>query len=148
MPNNLFFRLLRPILVNSWNPFRWLLLQLFFRRLPQIKARSLAKESPFLKIPKEKWINESENAFVVKDIAPRTPVHLLVIPKQRIPSMLEASPALLGELLQLAKETAQQVGIAEKGFRIVINTNPHGVQTVYHLHIHIMGGRQLSVPLK
>ncbi len=135
------------LLIAPLNPIRWFLYRQFYKRLPGMKAKSLASESPFSKIPKEKYVNESENAFVVKDINPRAPIHLLVIPKERIHTVLDASPALLGEMLQLAKETAQQFGIAEDGFRLIINTNPKAVQTIYHLHIHIVGGKQLPVPL-
>ena len=140
------FTILR-FLLNPPNPIRWFLYRQFYKRLPKMKAKSLAEESPFLKIPREEYVNESENAFVVKDIRPRTPIHLLVIPKERIHTILDASPELMGEMLQLAKETAQQVGIADDGFRLIINTNLQAVQTVYHLHIHIMGGKQLPVPM-
>jgi histidine triad (HIT) family protein len=146
MNNKLRFRLIR-LIIGNWNPIRWFLYRQFFKQLPHHKLKSLTSDSPFLKIPKEKWINESENAFVVKDIRPRAPVHLLVIPKVRIYTVMDASPQLMGEMIQLAKETASQFGIVENGFRLIINTNVHGVQTVYHLHIHIIGGRQLPVPL-
>ncbi len=144
--NKLRFKIVKLFLAN-WNPIRWFLYQQFFKRLPHHKAKSLANESPFLKIPKGKWINESENAFAVKDIRPRAPVHLLVIPKVRVNTIMDASPELMGEMFQLAKETAHQFGIVEDGFRLIVNTNVYGVQTVYHLHIHIMGGKQLPVPL-
>lgn len=79
--------------------------------------------------------------------APAAPVHLLVIPKERVTSLLEASPSLLGEMLELARDTARDRGIADSGFRVVINTNPQAGQTVYHLHMHVKGGRQLREPL-
>jgi histidine triad (HIT) family protein len=74
-------------------------------------------------------------------------VHLLVIPKQRHASVLEPSPGVLGEMLELARSAARERNIAESGFRIVINTNPQGGQTVYHLHMHVKGGQQLREPL-
>lgn len=134
-------------LVIGWlNPAGEIYWKLAENELPRIKERSLASESPFESITEDKWIAESENAFAVHDIAPKAPVHFLVIPKKRIISILEASPELIAEMMQLAKETAKKQGIAEDGFRIVINTNPKGAQTVYHLHIHVLGGRQMRSP--
>ena len=109
-------------------------------------AKLYAKPSPFEKIPKEKWIAESANAFVVRDIHPQAPVHLLVIPKVRVPTMLQAPEGLLGEMLVLARVAAEQEGISKQGFRIVINTHPYGGQGVYHLHMHVLGGRQMEWP--
>ena len=70
-----------------------------------------------------------------------------MIPKHRVASLLEAPAALLGEMLELAGETARERGIADSGFRVIINTNPQGGQTVYHLHMHVKGGHQLREPL-
>jgi len=109
-------------------------------------AKLYARPSPFEKIPKEKWIAESENAFVVRDIHPQAPVHLLVIPKKRVPTILQAPESLLGEMLALARRAAEQEGISKQGFRIVINTHPYGGQGVYHLHMHVLGGRQMEWP--
>ena len=109
-------------------------------------ARLYAKPSPFENIPKERWIAESENAFVVRDKNPQAPVHLLVIPKKRVPTMLQAPEGLLGEMLALARRAAEQEGIAKDGFRVVVNTHPNGGQGVYHLHMHVLGGRQMGWP--
>jgi histidine triad (HIT) family protein len=99
-------------------------------------------------MPRSRWIAESENAYVIEDLyAPSAPVHLLVIPKARYPSMLEAPQDLLGEMFVLARRSARDRGIANSGFRITINTNPHGSQTVYHPHVHVRGGTQLTGPL-
>ncbi|UCE88027.1 MAG: HIT domain-containing protein [Deltaproteobacteria bacterium] len=99
-------------------------------------------------MPPSTWIAESEHAYVLEDLyAPSAPVHLLVVPKARYTSVLEPAPEVLGEMLDLARSAARQQGIAESGFRIVINTNPQGAQTVYHLHMHVKGGRQLREPL-
>ena len=134
-------------LVIGWlNPAEWLYWTIAEKMLPQIKQASLSKESPFESIVKEQWIAESENAFAVHDIEPQAPIHFLVIPKERITSLLETSPELMAEMMLLATETAAKQGIAEDGFRIVINTNPRGAQTVYHLHIHVIGGRQMRWP--
>ena len=89
---------------------------------------------------------ESENAFVLEDKYPQAPVHLLVIPKQIIPNINDAPEALLGEMLELAKQAAKKYGVDTSGYRIVINTNEEGGQGVYHLHIHVLGGRQMEWP--
>ncbi|MGH9783391.1 MAG: HIT domain-containing protein [Terriglobia bacterium] len=111
---------------------------------PEQLQELYAQPSPFESIPRSKWIAESPNAFVVHDINPQAPVHLLVIPKKRVPSLLEASPTLVAEMLALATRVARQEGIAQDGFRIIINTHPYGGQSVYHFHIHVLGGRELG----
>jgi len=113
-------------------------------KLPDIKQESLSNKSPFEEIAKDMWIGESENVFAVEDIKPIAPVHLLIIPKVRISNILEASPELVAEMSALALKLAKERGIDESGFRLVINTNPQGGQTVYHLHMHLIGGRQMG----
>ena len=115
-------------------------------RLPQMKAESLAAASPFESIPHARWIGESARAFAVDDIHPQAPVHFLVIPKQRIPTLLDAPPDLVAEMIGLARDTAVARDIAADGFRLVVNTNPRGAQSVYHLHMHVLGGRQMRWP--
>lgn len=134
------------ILIGWLNPAAELYWNLAEKKLPEIKVESLSSESPFESIPKNKWIAESENAFAVHNIEPEAPIHFLVIPKERVASVLEASPKLISEMMLLVRETAAKQGIAEDGFRIVINTNPKGAQTVYHMHIHVLGGRQMRWP--
>jgi histidine triad (HIT) family protein len=115
---------------------------------PGVKQQSLAAPSPFEAMPPSTWLAESEDAYAIKEqYAPTAPVHLLVVPKQRYASILEPPPEVLGQMLDLARHAAHQQGIAESGFRVTINTNPHGPQTVYHLHVHVQGGRQLREPL-
>lgn len=109
-------------------------------------AQLYVKPSPFEKSLREHWIAESENAFAVRDINPQSPVHLLVISKKRYPTMLQVSDALLGEMMGLARRVAEEQGIAREGFRLVINTHPQGGQGVYHVHIHVLGGRQMRWP--
>jgi len=116
-------------------------------KLVELKRESLNKESPFLEVEKSLWVAESENAFAIKDYRPRAPHHYLVIPKERRATLLDTEVELLGEMLALCKTVAQNAGIAEHGFRIVINTNPQGLQTVYHLHMHVLGGRQMRLPV-
>jgi histidine triad (HIT) family protein len=109
-------------------------------------AELYAQPSPFESVPQDQWIAESDNAYVIRDHKPQAPVHLLVISKKRVPTLLQASPDLLGEMLDLARKAAEQEGIARDGFRIVINTHPRGSQSVYHLHLHVLGGRQMTWP--
>lgn len=93
-------------------------------------------------------IYEDELALAFKDINPQAPVHILVIPKKPIPQLSDAGSedaVLLGHLLLTAKRVAEEAGLTD-GYRVVINTGADGGQTVYHLHLHILGGRQLSWP--
>ncbi|SRR5579883_930858 len=94
-------------------------------------------------------VYEDDLALAFKDINPQAPIHILVIPKKPIPQLAEAESEdrdLLGHLLLTAKHVAEQAGLQEKGYRIVINTGPDGGQTVFHLHLHILGGRQMTWP--
>ncbi|ABB57420.1 histidine triad nucleotide-binding protein [Synechococcus elongatus] len=93
-------------------------------------------------------VYEDDLCLAFRDVAPQAPVHILVIPKQPIANLLEATAehqALLGHLLLTVKAIAAQEGLTE-GYRTVINTGPAGGQTVYHLHIHLLGGRSLAWP--
>ncbi|ASF46249.1 histidine triad nucleotide-binding protein [Methylovulum psychrotolerans] len=90
---------------------------------------------------------EDDNVLAFRDINPRAPVHVLVIPKQHVPTLNElASPELAGQLLQAAAAVAKQEGLADNGYRVNINCNKHGGQEVYHLHLHVLGGRQMAWP--
>lgn len=94
-------------------------------------------------------IYEDEYCLAFRDINPQAPVHFLLIPKMEISSLNETDKDqqnLLGHLLLKAPVVAQQEGIAENGFRVVINTNADAGQTVPHLHLHILGGRALAWP--
>ena len=93
-------------------------------------------------------IYEDELAIAFKDINPQAPVHILVIPKKAIAKLSDAESqdhALMGHLLLTVKRVAQQVGL-DNGYRVVINTGTDGGQTVDHMHLHILGGRQMSWP--
>ncbi|NMG19763.1 histidine triad nucleotide-binding protein [Brasilonema bromeliae] len=93
-------------------------------------------------------VYEDDLALAFRDINSQAPVHILVIPKKPIPRLADAESgddALLGHLLLTAKRVAEQAGLAN-GYRVVINTGPDGGQTVYHLHLHILGGRQMAWP--
>ncbi|MFN6519102.1 MAG: histidine triad nucleotide-binding protein [Nostoc sp. CreGUA01] len=93
-------------------------------------------------------VYEDDLALAFKDIHPQAPIHILVIPKKPIPTLADAESQdreLLGHLLLTAKRVAQEAGL-KNGYRVVINSGDDGGQTVYHLHIHILGGRQLDWP--
>uniref|UniRef100_A0A1I7RL75 HIT domain-containing protein n=1 Tax=Bursaphelenchus xylophilus TaxID=6326 RepID=A0A1I7RL75_BURXY len=95
-----------------------------------------------------KIIYEDENVLAFHDVSPQAPVHFLVIPKKPITMIEKAGKedeALLGKLFLAAKDVAKTVGL-ENGYRIVVNNGKEGCQSVYHLHLHVLGGRQLNWP--
>ena len=92
-------------------------------------------------------VAESEHCVAFRDINPQAPVHILVIPREHVPSLNQTSdPALVGRLALFAAELAAKEGIAEGGYRTVINTNADAGQTVFHVHLHLLGGRRLGWP--
>ena len=96
-----------------------------------------------------KIVYENDTILAFEDINPQAPVHILVIPKRHIASSLEVTEddhALIGELLQTANSLAREKGVAEQGFRTVINCNRDAGQTVFHIHLHLLGGRPMSWP--
>ncbi|MSU40536.1 MAG: histidine triad nucleotide-binding protein [Pedosphaera sp.] len=94
-------------------------------------------------------IHEDAQAIAFRDIHPQAPAHILVIPKKpiaRIAQAQEEDAALLGHLLLTARTVAAQCGLAQTGYRLVINNGADGGESVPHLHIHILGGRQMNWP--
>ena len=90
---------------------------------------------------------ETDDAIVFRDINPQAPVHVLVISKRHVESLNEEHDAVaLGNLLLLAARVAADEGIAGSGYRVVVNTNADGGQTVAHLHLHVLGGRHMTWP--
>lgn len=92
---------------------------------------------------------EDADCLAFRDIAPKAPVHILVVPKRAIPRVAEADPddaSLLGRLLLTAARIARSEGIADSGFRLVVNNGGDGGETVPHLHVHLLGGRALGWP--
>ena len=90
---------------------------------------------------------QDDDVIVLRDIQPKAPTHLLVIPKEHIPSVAELNKEkseLAAHLVYVANELARREGIAEKGYRLVINCGKEGGQVVPHLHLHVLGGRKLS----
>ncbi|MBC8345074.1 MAG: histidine triad nucleotide-binding protein [Candidatus Marinimicrobia bacterium] len=94
-------------------------------------------------------VYENKTILAFRDIDPKAPTHILVIPKKHVRSINELNESeqnLAGELLLTAKKIAEDEGIDESGFRTVFNTNSDGGQTVFHIHMHILGGRKMTWP--
>ncbi len=90
---------------------------------------------------------EDDHCLAFRDINPQAPTHILVIPKEHVPSLNQMTdPALAGRVLAFARDLAVKEGIAERGYRVVINTNAEAGQTVFHLHAHVLGGRVQGWP--
>lgn len=93
-------------------------------------------------------VYEDNLCIAFRDIKPQAPVHFLVVPKKPLPKLAEAESqdhALMGHLLLTVKRVADQLGL-ENGYRVVINNGNDGGQTVYHLHLHVLGGRRMNWP--
>ena len=92
-------------------------------------------------------VAETEDCVAFRDINPQAPVHVLVVPRRHVESLNEANDAhLIGRLGIVAAEIARKEGIADSGYRAVINTNADAGQTVFHIHLHLLGGRHLGWP--
>ncbi len=92
-------------------------------------------------------VAETEQALAIRDINPEAPVHVLVVPKSHVASLIELKDeAELGHLMAFATRVAVEQGVGESGFRTVVNTGADGGQTVNHLHIHVLGGRRMAWP--
>ncbi len=94
-------------------------------------------------------VYEDDLVLAIRDIHPQAPTHILIFPKSVVPRIAEARDQdkdLLGHLLLKAADVAAQLGLAAAGYRLVINNGPNGGETVPHLHVHILGGRQLAWP--
>jgi len=94
-------------------------------------------------------VAETDDWLAFRDIAPKAPTHVLVIPKRPIPRIDGAQPddqALLGSLMLGAARVARELGLDQTGYRLVINNGAHGGETVPHLHVHLLGGRPLEWP--
>jgi histidine triad (HIT) family protein len=92
-------------------------------------------------------VAESTRAIAFRDITPQAPVHMLVVPREHIASLADATSAdMLGDLLLLAARVAREAGVAEGGYRVVLNSGADGGQSVHHLHAHVLGGRALGWP--
>lgn len=94
-------------------------------------------------------IYSDDDVIAFDDLYPRAPIHKLIIPRKHIATLNDIEPhdtEILGKLFQTAKHLAQETGIAEPGYRVVMNCNADGGQQVFHIHLHLLGGRSLTWP--
>jgi histidine triad (HIT) family protein len=94
-------------------------------------------------------VYEDEDVLAFRDVNPQAPTHVLIIPKRHIPTVNdldEGNAHLLGRMILAAKLVAADAGIAERGYRTVLNCNPEAGQSVYHIHLHVLGGRPMRWP--
>lgn len=106
-------------------------------------CRIIKKEIP------GRLVYEDPNIVAFEDINPQAPVHILVVPRKHIDSLMNLNPEdkeVMGTLFVVANNLAKTHNLIPSGFRTVINTGPEGGQTVYHLHVHLLGGRQMTWP--
>jgi histidine triad (HIT) family protein len=92
---------------------------------------------------------QDDHVMAFHDISPQAPTHTLIIPKRHITSILDLTPeddAVVGTLVRKARDLAQQAGVAENGFRLVFNAGEDAGYSVYHIHLHLVGGRKLGWP--
>ena len=111
--------------------------------MPTLFTRILNGEIP------GKVVYEDDLCFAIQDIKAEAPAHVLIIPRKEIPSIAhatEADQAILGQLLVAAGTIARQLGVADDGYRLTINTGRDAGQTVSHIHVHLLGGRPFSWP--
>lgn len=113
----------------------------------------MTQDCLFCKIVKQeipaKICYEDEDLLVFDDIRPQAPIHKIIIPKQHIATLNDldfSHHPLLGKMLHRASLLAQELEISEQGYRLVMNCKAHGGQTVYHIHLHLIGGRQMTWP--
>ena len=89
-------------------------------------------------------LHDDGEIFAIRDISPIAPTHILVIPKAHVPTLNESDGSLVGRMVDVAKKLARDEGIAERGYRLVVNTQREAGQEVFHLHLHLIGGRSLK----
>ncbi len=92
---------------------------------------------------------ENDDVLAFKDVRPVAPTHALVIPKRHIASLHDAGPpdaALLGKLMLAARDVAEKLGLGSSGYRLVVNTGANAGQSVFHVHVHVLGGRAMAWP--
>jgi histidine triad (HIT) family protein len=109
-----------------------------------IFCRIIAGESP------ARIVFHDEQVTAFRDLNPAAPAHILIVPNKHIVSvnqLTDEDESLMGHLFTTAKRLAAQEGIAESGYRLIVNTNAHGGQTVFHLHLHLLGGSRMKHPM-
>jgi histidine triad (HIT) family protein len=94
-----------------------------------------------------KIVAQTPECVAFRDIDPQAPTHVVIVPREHIPTLSDVKdPLIVGQMAKLATDIATSEGVAESGFRVVVNTNANGGQTVYHLHMHMLGGRRMGWP--
>jgi histidine triad (HIT) family protein len=109
--------------------------------MPTLFERIIKGELP------AKIVHQDERVTAFRDIHPRAPVHILIVPTKAIPTANDveaADEALLGHMFVVARNLARREGIADDGYRLIVNCNSHGGQEVFHLHMHLLGGKPLG----
>jgi histidine triad (HIT) family protein len=92
-------------------------------------------------------VAETPECVAFRDIDPKAPTHIVIVPRAHIRSLSDVEdPLIVGQMARLATELAKSEGVAESGFRVVVNTNRDAGQTVFHLHMHLLGGRRMGWP--
>ncbi len=94
-------------------------------------------------------VYEDEQVLAFRDIAPQAPTHILIIPKQHIATVNDLTPEqnnVIGHMFQTAKQLATNEGLSNDGYRLVMNCNEYAGQTVFHIHLHLLGGRRMTWP--
>ncbi len=131
------------IFVTIWQP-DWKQLELIhflIMKKDDLFEKIIAKEIP------SDMLYQDEYVTAFRDINPQAPVHVLIIPNKNIPTVNAAEAEdeqLLGKLFLVAKKLAKELGVAEQGYRLIVNCNEDGGQDVFHLHMHLLGGRKLG----
>jgi len=94
-----------------------------------------------------KIVAQTPECVAFRDIDPQAPTHVVIVPRAHIPTLADVKdPLLVGQMAKLATDVAKSEGVADSGYRVVVNTNANGGQTVYHLHMHMLGGRRMGWP--
>ena len=94
-----------------------------------------------------KLVAQTPECVAFRDIDPQAPTHIVIVPRAHIPTLLDVKdPLIVEQMTKLATDVAKSEGVAESGFRVVVNTNANGGQTVFHLHMHLLGGRRMGWP--
>lgn len=109
--------------------------------MPTLFERIVAREIP------ANIVHQDEHVTAFRDIHPRAPTHILIVPNKPIPTandIADGDAALIGHMFLVARNLARSEGIAANGYRLIINCNQHGGQEVYHLHVHLLGGKPLG----
>ena len=111
---------------------------------------SQQEDCPFCQIARgeieTEFVHEEENLVAFEDLDPKAPVHVLVIPREHVTAVTDVPPETLKELMDATQTVAEKQGVAESGYAVRINNGEDAGEQVDHLHIHVLGGRELSMP--